>query len=193
MCLRWRLMNDSSCWQLGCTVGNVGTRVLRQCDHVFIGSFLYYPTCNDAHYRIRLWSVFKGRWDLLRWNSAVFFTYWFDLIKVFCSQMAIHTLIGFLNRELKSPGKSETGIFLFSVTSSLQNKWVKRWVCPVRAGPSDTRWNPEVLTSQFLLTLQFLCRSDLFLSRVCLQGADQHVNTGANIHTAAPERRGTWG
>lgn len=26
-----------------------------------------------------------------------------------------------------------------------------------------------------------------------VQGADQHVNTGANIHAAAPERRGTRG
>lgn len=25
----------------------------------------------------------------------------------------------------------------------------------------------------------------------CLQGADQHVNTGANIYAAAAERRGT--
>lgn len=47
------------------------------------------------------------------------------------------------------------------------------------------------------LLLSYCCRVDESAVRVTdldlcsLQGADQHVNTGANIHAAAPERRGT--
>lgn len=39
----------------------------------------------------------------------------------------------------------------------------------------------------FLLTI-FFC---IVFSLSSLQGANQHVNTGADIHTAAAERRGT--